>query len=556
MKRHYVTVAGDRQVHYQRAGSGPPVVLCHESPLSSWSLLDLVEALSERFTVLALDTPGYGESDPLALETPEIEDYADALAQTLSALGVERAGIYGAHTGAAIALELACRHPDRVACVVVDGLPVFTEQEGVELLAHYLPTWPPRIDGSHLLGLWHRYRDQHLFFPWYRRDVAVRLDIDMPAPRDLQAGVLDFLRAGDGYRIGYAAAFRHRTVDRLAHAGAPVAVTARDDDLLAPQLERMPARTRTELLPRERGAWAARVGDLLAEHPGQAQVSDPPAPERLAGARLTRGYVGERGQQLLVRHAGRAGGRPLVLLHPAPVSGAVLRVTAQRLGATRPVFVLDLAGHGDSDPLPAACSQIGDYADAVLAATRALGLDAFDLYGAGEGAVVATEVAIRDGGRAAGRVVLDGMAPAAPEGDAEGAELAALLEPRRDGSHLASAWAMVRDRTLFWPWSSTVRTSIRWVPAADEQRLHRDVVEVLKAYPSVHRLAAASARHDLAARLPELRVAALVCADRHDPSRGAIDGLAALAPQARAAEVAPSLHGRVAAVAAFLDGAG
>jgi pimeloyl-ACP methyl ester carboxylesterase len=555
MERHYVTV-GDRQVHYQRAGTGPPVVLCHESPLSSWSLLDLVESLSGRFTALALDTPGYGGPDPLALESPEIEDYADALAQTLSALGIDRCGVYGAHTGAAIALEFACRHPDRVGGVVLDGLPVFTAEESVELLSRYLPTWPPRIDGGHLLGLWTRYRDQHLFFPWYRRDVAVRLDIDMPEPRHLQAGVTDFLRAGDGYRVAYAAAFRHRTVERLAHATVPVTVTARDDDLLAPQLERMPSGTSTELLPRDRDAWAARVGDLFAATPGQASTPPPPTATRLPGSRVTRCYVGSGGAQMLARIAGPDEGRPLLMAHGAPVSGAVLVALAARLGVSRPAIAFDLPGCGDSDPLPGGSWGPADYATAVCRASDALGLAAFDLYGVGEGAVVAAETAIQAPGRVR-RLVLEGV----PMHDAATAtrladDAGALLEPRWDGAHLVSAWAMLRDRTLFAPWDAPRREAIRWVPAVDAERLHLEVTELLKAYETCHLLVRAAAQRPPAERLRLLAPPTLVCADPHDQWHGAVAGAAALVPRGAAATLPVPLHARVAAIANFLDAPG
>ena len=69
--RHFVTV-GSRQVHYRRAGSGPPVVLLHPSPNSSASMAPFMRALAPNFTAIALDTPSYGLSDPLAVEEPEI----------------------------------------------------------------------------------------------------------------------------------------------------------------------------------------------------------------------------------------------------------------------------------------------------------------------------------------------------------------------------------------------------------------------------------------------------------------------------------------------------
>ncbi len=69
IERHYVTV-GRRQQHYRRCGSGPAVVLLHESPRSSVALLPLIE-LGDGLTIFALDTPGYGGSDP-PLTRPEI----------------------------------------------------------------------------------------------------------------------------------------------------------------------------------------------------------------------------------------------------------------------------------------------------------------------------------------------------------------------------------------------------------------------------------------------------------------------------------------------------
>ena len=62
--RHFVR-AGGREVHYRRAGSGPPFVLFHVSPQSSAFVLPHLLPLADRYTLIGLDTPGYGESDPL-----------------------------------------------------------------------------------------------------------------------------------------------------------------------------------------------------------------------------------------------------------------------------------------------------------------------------------------------------------------------------------------------------------------------------------------------------------------------------------------------------------
>ncbi len=94
--RHFVSV-GTRRVHYTRAGDGPPVVLLHESPCSSKAMAVYQRVFAESFTAIAFDTPGFGLSDPLPFEQPEIADFADALAETLDALGIARAAVFGRH---------------------------------------------------------------------------------------------------------------------------------------------------------------------------------------------------------------------------------------------------------------------------------------------------------------------------------------------------------------------------------------------------------------------------------------------------------------------------
>jgi haloalkane dehalogenase len=73
--RHYVLM-GERQVHYRRDGTGPLIVLIHQSPNNSKELLPLMGQLAEHYTVIAPDTPGYGQSDPLT--SPDLATNIDA----------------------------------------------------------------------------------------------------------------------------------------------------------------------------------------------------------------------------------------------------------------------------------------------------------------------------------------------------------------------------------------------------------------------------------------------------------------------------------------------
>ncbi len=62
IERRFVNLSS-RQVHYRVSGSGPILVLLHQSPTSSAEMASVIEQFSDEFTVIAPDTPGFGLSD-------------------------------------------------------------------------------------------------------------------------------------------------------------------------------------------------------------------------------------------------------------------------------------------------------------------------------------------------------------------------------------------------------------------------------------------------------------------------------------------------------------
>ncbi|WP_345151032.1 alpha/beta fold hydrolase, partial [Arthrobacter ginkgonis] len=83
----------DWSIHYQEAGSGHPLILIHGSGpgASGWSNFSPnIGPLAERFRVLAIDVPGWGDSDSA---TPEQADSVGALVQFMDELGIERAAL-------------------------------------------------------------------------------------------------------------------------------------------------------------------------------------------------------------------------------------------------------------------------------------------------------------------------------------------------------------------------------------------------------------------------------------------------------------------------------
>lgn len=97
---------------FTRVGVGEPLVLLHALGLSRSSWDPVVPALAERFDVLAVDMPGFGESPPLR---GEVESDPAALAQSvaelLEDLGIEAPHVGGNSLGGWVALELAGIRP-------------------------------------------------------------------------------------------------------------------------------------------------------------------------------------------------------------------------------------------------------------------------------------------------------------------------------------------------------------------------------------------------------------------------------------------------------------
>jgi pimeloyl-ACP methyl ester carboxylesterase len=108
----------DVHLHYDERGEGEPLLLIMGYGSSSAGALEgFGGELARSFRVVVFDNRGTGESDRLEGPT-SIEQMADDAAGLLDALGIERSHVVGISMGGNIALELALRHPDKVAGLV------------------------------------------------------------------------------------------------------------------------------------------------------------------------------------------------------------------------------------------------------------------------------------------------------------------------------------------------------------------------------------------------------------------------------------------------------
>jgi pimeloyl-ACP methyl ester carboxylesterase len=111
---------GGRTMAYHRAGNGPPLVLLHGGWSDGRAWRPQLAGLAHSFDVIAWDAPGCGGSeDPPGGMT--LADYADALAELLAVLGVNRAHVGGLSWGGGLAIALYQHHPKLVRSLLLAG---------------------------------------------------------------------------------------------------------------------------------------------------------------------------------------------------------------------------------------------------------------------------------------------------------------------------------------------------------------------------------------------------------------------------------------------------
>jgi pimeloyl-ACP methyl ester carboxylesterase len=112
-----ITLHGHR-VSFRRAGWGPVVVLIHGVAGSSATWDPVIEPLADRYTVVAPDLVGHGESAKPRGDY-SLGAFASGIRDLLQAIGHERATIVGHSLGGGVAMQLAYQFPERCERLVL-----------------------------------------------------------------------------------------------------------------------------------------------------------------------------------------------------------------------------------------------------------------------------------------------------------------------------------------------------------------------------------------------------------------------------------------------------
>lgn len=197
---------------------GLPLVLLHQTASSSAMyeklMAEMAADLSADFWLVALDTPGFGQSF-VPVERPSTAFYATVLWEALDQLDIGFCHLFGHHTGAAIAVQMADAAPERVGKLILSGPPLLSEAPIKRLRAGLQPIVPD-ADGRFLSHTWQRLRHKAP---------------DAPLDLSLRETLLT-IQAGHSYPLAYEAVFDQPFAKQLASLSQPTLLLAGEQDSL------------------------------------------------------------------------------------------------------------------------------------------------------------------------------------------------------------------------------------------------------------------------------------------------------------------------------------
>ena len=115
-----VRTRGFGKISLLAAGTGPEAVVClHGLGGTKASFLPTVSALADEYRVIAIDLPGFGESDKPVGAPYDAPWFARSVFAAMDALGLERAHVAGNSMGGRVAIETGLTDGDRVGSLLL-----------------------------------------------------------------------------------------------------------------------------------------------------------------------------------------------------------------------------------------------------------------------------------------------------------------------------------------------------------------------------------------------------------------------------------------------------
>jgi pimeloyl-ACP methyl ester carboxylesterase len=182
---------GGSRLHYMTAGSGTPLILLHGYAETSRMWKPIIPLLAERFTVIAPDRPGIGDSD-IPAGGLDMKNAAIRIHDLAKSLGVQKAEVVGHDIGLMVAYAYAAQFPAEVTKLVL-----------MDAFLPGVPGWEAIYDNP---GIWHfRFNGstpealvegrERTYFAYFWNDLAADRNRSLPEA-DREAYIAAYSRPG------------------------------------------------------------------------------------------------------------------------------------------------------------------------------------------------------------------------------------------------------------------------------------------------------------------------------------------------------------------------
>lgn len=107
------------ELFYEKTGQGRPILLLHGNGESHKIFMALLQKLSDRYTVYAIDSRGHGKSSKV--KRLDYDSMVEDIAGFIRTLNIEKPIIYGFSDGGILGILIAIRYPDLLSKLIISG---------------------------------------------------------------------------------------------------------------------------------------------------------------------------------------------------------------------------------------------------------------------------------------------------------------------------------------------------------------------------------------------------------------------------------------------------
>lgn len=478
IERSFVSLSNGNQVHYRTAGCGAPLVMLHPSPQSSETLIPAIAKFSEYCTCFALDTPGYGLSDDIDVDEPEIGDYVAPIMEAITNLGIDQFCLYGSATGGQIGIELAKRFPKRITMLMLDTNGHLTDDEIKNTMDGYFPEVEPKRDGRHLLTYWDMVRHLYVTFPWNSEREDDRINIDLPPAEMIHTIFIRYLRAGATYAKAYKAALKTEHIGHIKDLVVPTTILRWQGSIILDVTDALIDQGLSDnFIILNAGPTLDERYQVQLEALRELYTSNPEINAKININndinKLSQHIYNKENYSIRYLKKGDPNNRPLILIAELGQSANSITEIADNIASEYVVYAIDLPWHGESSSAGEKVSLV-DIVMPIKNLIDDLQLEQPDIVAFGSGGIVALE--LKNEVSVNKTTIIDPL-PVDETGNKDEFD----IFPKIDGAHIPAVWARIRDSEIYWPWNQHKSENFRPGNAnLDPEYLHDKAVDLFK----------------------------------------------------------------------------